>query len=350
MTNNSSYLNNPKIITMKKYIYSLILILSATTIALGQDFIYSNQNKIPGTMNPSFYGFEESTQIGVIYGTQRILGNGSDLRNSFAFGTTYFEDYSFSIAVDVNLLEVQPLGYTSTQANAHYIYRLNLTYDWVLNTALSIGYGNNRLDNSLIFEDQINVLTGNIAGVSIDPVNANNTVGYFDMGIGAHAHNSRNMFFGLNFKHINQPETSFNVGNSQKRELLISAQAGYEIDLNPYRRGAFSTNSYLFLYSSVAQQGKKLRADFYQEVILDNITFGINQNINSFNGASITTMGASASILLEQVEVGANYSFELASKQLTGIGYNYYEIFILFDLFKAPRYKGGNNSRFSNFY
>jgi UDP-2-acetamido-3-amino-2,3-dideoxy-glucuronate N-acetyltransferase len=39
--------------------------------------------------------------------------------------------------------------------------------------------------SSLVFEDQINVLTGYIAGVSRDPVNVDNRINYLDVGAGA---------------------------------------------------------------------------------------------------------------------------------------------------------------------
>lgn len=316
-----------------------------------QEYFYNNQNKLTGTINPSFYGFYETSQIGVIYGNESILNNDSNIENSFVYATNFFEDYNFSLAVDVNLFQINSLGYSATQVNFHYIYKTNFSYDWVLNSSISIGYGNNKLDfSSLVFEDQMNVLTGNITGLTIDPVNANNKVNYFDMGAGVHVHNSKDLFIGLNVKHINQPDTSFNSEASNKKDLFISLQSGYEIDINPYDRGALPSDSYLFLFGALSSQGSKSRGDFYEEIIVDNFSFGLNQHVNNYLGATVTTLGTSASIFLEQMEIGANYSFELGNKDLTGVSYNYFEIFILFDFYQYRKSRGGNNSRFDKFY
>jgi len=158
------------------------------------------------------------------------------------------------------------------------------------------------------------------------------------------------MFFGLNLKHLNQPNISLNDEADDNKELLISLQGAYEIDLNPFRRDFLPRNSFLFLYGSMTKQGVKSRFDFYQEAIFDDFSLGINQHVNNYEGASLTSFGASASIFLDQMEIGANYSFEISSKQLTGIPYNYFEIFISFDFFELRQRRRGNNSRFYSFY
>ncbi|MFK5959647.1 MAG: type IX secretion system membrane protein PorP/SprF [Lutibacter sp.] len=334
---------------MNKQLYFILLVF-CVNLMYGQEYFYNNQNKITGTLNPSFYGFTETSQLGVIYGNESILNGDSNIENSFAFGSAFFEDYNFSLALDVNLFQINALGYSTSQANVHYIYKTNLSYNWVLNTSLSIGYGNRKLDySSLVFEDQIDIFTGNIAGISIDPVNVNNKVNYFDLGAGAHIHNSRNLFFGLSLKHINQPNTSFNSEAKVKKDLFISFQTGYEYDLNPYNRGSLPSNSYLYLYGSFSNQGSKSRVDLYQEAIIENFSFGLNQHLNNYLGTNLTTMGASASIFLEQMEIGGNYSFELGNKNLTGVSYNYFQIFILFDFYQFRQFRRGNNSKFFNF-
>ena len=331
-------------------LFHFIILVFCVNLMYSQEYFYNNQNKITGTLNPSFYGFGETSQLGVIYGNESIVNGDSNIENSFAFGSAFFEDYNFSLALDVNLFQINALGYSASQVNAHYIYKTNLTYDWILNSSLSIGYGNNKLDYSdLVFEDQIDVLTGNISGISIDPVNVNNRVNYFDLGAGAHIHNSRNLFFGLNLKHINQPNTSFNSETKVAKDLFMSFQAGYEHDLNPYNRGVLPSNSYLFLFGSFSKQGAKSRVDLYQQAIIENFSLGLSQHLNNYLGASLTTIGTSASVYLDQMEIGANYSFELGNKNLTGVAYNYFEIFILFDFYQFRQFRRGNNSRFFNF-
>lgn len=331
---------------MKKNNRFLVLIVLITATVYGQDNIFKNQNKIIGSINPSFYGFGDTSKAGLIYSTEGFNQN-SKIENKFGFVNHFFDDNEFSLAIDANLMQISSLGYTSSQANLHYIYKATLSNDWVFNPSVSIGYGNSRLDfNSLVFEDQINVLTGTIAGISNDPINVSNTVNYLDVGAGASLHNSSNMFFGFNIKHINRPETSFNSEVSNKKDFFMSAQTGFEYDLNPYAQNMLPDYSYLFLYNSFSKQGAKTRFDLYQEAILGNVSFGLNQHFNNYEGFSISQLGASLSVFIEEIEFGVNYSLEMGGKKLTGTSYNTFEIYITFDFNPFKKNKGGNNSRF----
>lgn len=329
-----------------KYIY-IILVVIFYQNTFAQDFTMKNQNKIMGTLNPSFYGFGDSSKAGIIYSTEGY-NEGNKIENRFGFANHYFENSEFSLALDVNSTKITQLGFSTTQANLHYIYKAQLSYEWTFNPSISVGYGNSRLDySSLIFEDQINVLTGYIAGISRDPVNVDNKINYLDVGAAGVVHNNRNMFFGLSIKHINRPETSFNSEASNKKEMLMSFQSGYERDLNPYGQSAFlPENSYLYLYNSFTKQGARTRFDMYQEAILGNISFGINEHFNKYDGFSISQIGTSMSIFIEEIEVGANYSFDIGSKKIGGTTFNTFELYVTFDFNPFKKNRRGNNSRF----
>ena len=329
-----------------KYIYIFLVVVFCQN-AFAQDFTMKNQNKVMGTLNPSFYGFGDSSKAGIIYSTEGY-NEGSKIENRFGFANHYFENSEFSLALDVNSTKITQLGFSTTQANVHYIYKAQLSYEWTFNPSISVGYGNSRLDYSyLVFEDQINVLTGYIAGVSRDPVNIDNKINYMDIGAGAVVHNNRNMFFGLNLKHINSPETSFNSNASNKKDMFMSLQMGYEKDLNPYGQSAFlPENSYLYLFNSFSKQGTKTRFDLYQEAILGNISFGVNEHFNKYDGFSVSQIGTSMSVFIEEIEVGANYSFDIGSKKIGGTTYNTFELYVTFDFNPFKKNRRGNNSRF----
>lgn len=329
-----------------KYIY-IFLIIFFCQFTFGQDFALKNKDKIVGSINPSFYGFGDSSKAGVIYGTEGY-NEKNKIETRFGFANHFFENNDFSLALDVNSIKISELGFSDSQANLHYIYKAQLNYDWTFNPSLSVGYGNSRLDfSSLVFEDQINVLTGSIAGVSRDPVNVDNTINYLDIGAGGMIHNNRNMFFGFNIKHINQPETSFNSNTSNKKEMLLSFQSGFEKDLNAYGQSNFlPENSYLYLFNSFTKQGTKTRFDMYQEAILGNISFGINEHFNQYDGFSISQVGTSLSVFIEEIEIGANYSFDIGSMKSGGTTYNSFELYITFDFNPFKKNRRGNNSRF----
>jgi len=316
-----------------------------------QENINLNQNKLLGALNPSFYGFKEAPSIGVANTNQRISNEDSYIQNTFAFGSFYFEDYNFSVALDVNSFQISALGYKATQANVHYIHKTQLSYNWTMNASLSLGYGNNKLDfSSLIFGDQLDPFSGSITGFSIDPATANNNIMYFDTGVSAHAHNNENMFFGLSVKHLNKPNISLNNDSNDKKDIYISVQAGYEMDINPLGQSFLPEDSYLFFYSSFSKQASKSRISLYQEILLDNFSLGINQHLNSYKDSGLGAIGTSASVFFNQIEIGINYSFEIAIKNKTSIPYNHFEVYLVFDFSRnSERYSRGANSRFSSF-
>ena len=338
---------------MKKNNSFLLLILLVSTLAFSQDYIYKNQNMVMGSINPSFYGFGDSSKAGVIYSSEGFNQN-TKMDNRFAFANHYFDNNDFSLAVDVNSMQISSLGYATNSANLHYIYRTQLNEEWIFNPSVSVGFGSTKLDfNSLVFEDQLNVYTGSIVGISNDPININNNVNYFDVGAGVSFYNTSDYFannsdvlLGANIKHINRPETSFNSDESNIKDLFISLQTGIQFDINQYNQGCLPYYSYLFLYNTFSKQGAKSRIDLYQEAILGNIGFGLNQHFNNFDGFSVSQFGASLSVFIEEIEIGANYSVEMGGNKIAGATYNTFEIYITFDFNPFKKNRRGDNSRF----
>lgn len=328
-----------------KSLYLPLLIL-VYNFGFSQDNIIKNQNKIMGAQNPSFYAFGDSSKAGVLTGSEGFT-DASKIETKFAFVNHFFEQSNFSLALDVKTIDVKSLGYSISTTNLHYIYRTQFNYRWTFNPSVSIGYGSSSLNyNNLIFEDQINLLNGSIAGVTIDPVNIDGQINYFDWAAGFSIHNNENLFFGFNAKHINTPDTSFNSSSKNKKDLLLSLQMGYEYDLNPYGRGILPSFSYLFLYNSFSMQGEKSRIGLFQEVILGNISVGLNQYFNNYEGFTISQLGASLSLFVQQIELGVNYSIDMISPGPTGTDFNSFELYITFDFNPDNKNKRGNNSRF----
>ena len=330
----------------------LLLILLISTTVFSQDYIYKNQNVVMGSMNPSFYGFGDSSKAGIIYSTEGFNQN-TKLDNKFAYLNHFFENYDFSLALDVSSQQISSLGYSITSTNLHYIYKTKLNEQWVFNPSVSAGYGNTKLDyNSLIFEDQLNALTGSIAGVSNDPIKINNNVNFLDVGAGVSFYNTGDVFnndshvmIGANIKHINRPETSFNTNASNVKDLFISFQTGVQYDINKYDQGFLPYYSYLFFYNTFSKQGSKSRVDLYQEAILGNVGFGLNQHFNNYGGFTVSQFGTSLNIYIEEIQIGANYSFEMGRK-IGGTPYNTFEMYIIFDFNPLKKNRRGDNSKF----
>lgn len=331
-----------------KSLYICLAILGYN-FGFSQDNMIKNQNKIMGAQNPSFYAFGDSSKAGVLTGFEGFT-DASKIETKFGFVNHFFEQSNFSLALDVKTVDVNSLGYSVSSANLHYIYRTQFNYKWTFNPSVSIGYGSSSLNyDNLIFEDQINVLTGSIAGVTIDPVNVDGEINYFDLAAGFSLHNNENLFFGLNAKHMNTPDTSFNSTAKNKKELSLSLQAGYEHDLNPYDQGILPSYSYLFLYNSITMQGAKSRIDLFQELILGNISIGLNQHVNNYEGITISQFGTSLSLFVQQIELGVNYSIDMGSTGPVGTDFNSFELYITFDFNPDNKNKRGDNSRFYGF-
>ena len=171
-------------------------------------------------------------------------------------------------------------------------------------------------------------------------------INFLDIGAGASINNKKNLFFGLNVKHINRPETSFNGNASNIKDLFLSVQSGIELDINKYDQGLLPYYSYLYLNNSFSKQGSKTRFDLYQEAILGNVGFGLNQHFNNFNGFTVSQFGTSLSVFIEEIEIGANYSFEIGKNKFTGTPYNTFEMYLIFDFNPFKKNRRGDNSRF----
>ena len=95
-----------------------------------------------------------------------------------------------------------------------------------------------------------------------------------------------------------------------------------------------------------AKQGAKTRIDLYQEAILGNVSFGLNEHFNKYDGFTISQLGTSFSVFIEEIEVGANYSFDIGTKKIASTTYNTFELYVTFDFNPFKKNRRGNNSRF----
>ena len=96
-------------------------------------------------------------------------------------------------------------------------------------------------------------------------------------------------------------------------------------------------------------QGAKSRVDLFQEVILGNISIGLNQHVNNYEGITISQFGTSLSLFVQQIELGVNYSIDMGSTGPVGTDFNSFELYITFDFNPDNKNKRGDNSRFYGF-
>lgn len=269
------------------------------------------------------------------------------LEHRYAFASTNFEQNSFSLGVDFFNTKLKNAGYSNTQASVSYVYQLELSSGWYLNSAITAGFSSSNYNfNELVFQDQINLFTTQINTVTIDPLADNAKISYFDVGASFNIHNDENMFFGLSFKHLNTPKNTVEEDAKYKLDMFVSAQVGYEFDINRYGQSVLPTHSYLYLFGAISKQGNKSRLDFYQELNLATFAVGTSQHFNYLEDINVHEFGINSTMHLEFFDFGVSYKLPF------GTGSEYFvnksiSAFLIFDL---DPFRSGRRGDFSLFY
>lgn len=293
-------------------LYIGFLLLSIQAL-VAQEYVL-NQSQNLHMLNPSYYGFNNLTKAGVLY-NNISYDSDENIDTKIAFGSINFENLNFSLGVDVNSFKVNSYGLEINQINLSYVYKINLNYETYILPAAYIGIATQSLEGSkLIFEDQINLISGFIAAKSDDPLSTIDfTSNYFDIGASVLVYNER-FLAGLSLKHLNQPDISYS-NESIKKSLLISLQGAYEFNINYYERNFLPRYSYLMLYFSASSAGKLLKAYASQELQLSNFSFGFHQQLSSFEELSFLNAGVNAGINAGNINFNVSYSFPMSQDQ-----------------------------------
>jgi len=331
---------------LRTYLFFSLLAFACSIRSLAQDRFIHNMSNIPHFANASYFGFKDPTKIGIV--SEFASAQSSQVsQHQYAFATTYFEDYNFQLGLEYMSTKLENSAYNSSLAKLSYIYKLELDNNWNFYPGISAGFAGYHFDfNSLVFSDQIDILTGQVNTQTSDPISATDNMGFVDFGASFMAHNNYNTSFGLSLSHINQPKISSELSEQVfNMDMLISGQFAYEMNLNKYQQGRLPNYSYLYFYNVVSKQGPNTRLDLYQDLTLANLVLGVNQHLTSLNGIDLFQVGVSAGIKLESLDIGFNYSIPTGKGQLSTP--NAFEIFVSFDL--SP-YRLRNRKDFSRFY
>jgi type IX secretion system PorP/SprF family membrane protein len=293
--------------------YIGFLLISLQTV-FAQEYVL-NQFQNLQMLNPSYYGFNNLTKAGVLYNSMSY-DTDENIDTKVAFGSINFENLNFSLGLDVNSFKINSYGLEINQINLAYVYKINLNYETYILPAAYIGIAAQSLESSkLIFEDQINLISGFIASQSDDPLaNIDHNSNYFDMGASVLIYNEKFMA-GLSLKHLNQPDISYN-NESIKKGMMISVQGAYEFNINYYERNFLPRYSYLLLYFSASSSGKLLKAYASQELQLSNFTIGIHQQLSSLESFSFMNAGINAGVNAGNINFNVSYSFPMSQDQV----------------------------------
>ena len=313
-----------------------------TQFAFAQEDFFINKSRFMQKTNPSFFGFNSLNKVGVLYNT--ISVNTSDKQdNKYAFGALSFEGQNFSLGLDLNSFKFQSTGFNVNNGGLTFVYKVQLTNDIYFLPAIKLGYASSSVAvDNLIFEDQINAVTGFINTETIDPLAPQiSSVNYLDLGTSFIIHNEV-FIAGLSLRNLNQPNASFNKESAEKLPISIAVQGGYEFDLNAYRQGLLPEFSFLYLYGAVTKFGNSLLVSLSQEAQLGSFSLGISQQASKLNTFSLTSIGLSVGASVENFDFGLQYNIPI--KQINQVfAPSVFELYVAFDF---SIYRRNNRGRY----
>lgn len=294
--------------------------------------------------NPSYFGFNNLNKIGVLYNSIEI-GQNNVMETQYAFAALSFEELNFSLGIELNSFTIEKSGLALNDFLFTYAYHLRVTNNTYLLPSVRLGIANSQLDTqNVIFEDQLNSVTGFINSESIDPLSdLQGATRYFHMAASFLVHNEEYLI-GVSFQNLNQPNASFNKEVS--RELPISYQlvGGYEWSLNPYDNNFWPASSYLFFFSSLDFFNQNLYATTAQEVLIGPLTFGVSQRISRTpSRIALNNLGFSFRIALENFDFGLFYQLPLQNTLIHAP--KIFEVQLTFNFSKFRRNNKGNYKR-----
>lgn len=332
---------------IKRKIFIYIAICVGTVqFSFGQDQFIDNLDKMTNFVNPSFYGFKNSTKIGLInsFPGKTFI---NALEYSYAYGNGTFDDYNFALGIDVFNSRMKNSGYNNTELALTYVYRLQMNNYWFFHPGITVGYSSASYNyDKLIFQDQINIFSDQIDLATIDPLAAQSKTNYLDIGVSLLFHNDENFLAGLALSHVNRPDNSIDEGTDHKLDMLISAQVGYEFDLNPYNQNSLSKESYLYLFLNASSQASSFRLDFHQQANFSSFGIGISEHLNYLDEVGMHEIGFNGDFHLSFFDIGLTFKMPV-SKQSKYIVNNSFALYLIFDLDPFRSRRRGN---FSVFY
>ena len=335
----------------KKVIFVFILFL--VNFSFSQEMIYTTQSKLMHITNPSFFGLNSWNRSGLLYSTTEINPNETQ-NNKFFFGSYSFDLQNFSLGVQFNNFTAPNIGYKKNDLNLSYIYKVEFGNDvWFL-PSINVGFSSKNLNPaSLVFEDQINSITGYVNQESIDPLAdfffAKN---YTNLGASFILH-SADFLLGLSFENLNQPNIADNDDVEFLIPITIGFQAAYEFNLNPYDRRFLPRYSYLYSYASVRRSNESMNVYTSQEFQLGEFSIGANQQFGIFDSFSFLNVGLNVGLSYENFDFGVSYAFALQSSATT---YRYaptiFDLYLSFDFSPFLRNRRGQYKRLQvdNYY
>ena len=327
---------------MKIHIYKIIVFVFFVTNSYSQDPIFTQFFMVPETLNAGFTGAKASTNAGIIHRTQ-WPGIDFSINTQYAYINNWFEEINSGLGISILNHKETKTRYNFTQANINYCYAIQLNDDWYFRPSITLGFGTKDFGfNNLLLEDQVNIYQGIINTTSIDPIQLNDQINFFDFST-AFLISNENSWFGLSLRHLNKPKISLEFQGNNSLDLFLSAHGAYQIPLNGYYRDYEEEG--LYILGNFMMQGPYNRLDFGTQYVLDKFSFAVLAATNPIKASPqshfLTSINANVGFKWEGWKFGYSYDFNMSKIGPTG---GVYELYISFDFgntkscFGCPKY------------
>jgi type IX secretion system PorP/SprF family membrane protein len=304
---------------MKLKLFFLIIFFCLISNIKAQDPIFTQYFLMPQTINPSFTSFIETTQIGIIHRTQWPSLDLS-VDTQYAFVNTWFDEVNSGVGVNFLRQHENQTGYTFSQINASYSYKVKISNKWYFRPGIEIGRGWKNFEfQGLLLEDQINIQNNTINPTSIDALFLNNdNIGFWDVSAGLLFY-AKNTWIGVSAKHLNRPNISLTLNGNQELETFFSINGGYEFEIYG---DLLPPKSRLMVTGNFMQQGRFNRFDFGTSLSMNNFFIGstmvTNPAMNNTNSHLLTSINGIVGLQYEHLRFGISYDFNTSSIGRTG--------------------------------
>jgi hypothetical protein len=299
-----------------------------------QDNFFENKFTLH-RINPSMHGLNLNSRVGLQYSALNYR-NGLNAEHNHLFGNYAFEKQNFTIALEANSFKMSALGLNENEVKISYVYDLKVGIDSYLLGGINFGWKSLGIEPKLlIFGDQLNIDSGILTETN-DPlagIELNNN--YFDIGASALFYNNK-FLVGFHATHLNKPYITFDKESKIKQNIKYTLISLVELDLNPRKvmYSFFPKDTYFLGGLQLINQGSFRRMVFSEELIMSKISLGAYQSILNNGNYKATEFGVFSSIMLNNITLNFNYSFQLEDSNYNipgvfriGINYNFYKFY-----------------------
>ncbi len=302
----------------------VMILISASRKACGQDALFSQFYANPLYLNPAFTGATQCSRLLFNYRNQPFPDFGTFSNYSFS-ADTYIDRLSGGLGV--NLLHDQQAGLLSqTQAGLFYAWHSGLSGQWRISLGIQASYMNYRLrSENLIFPDQYNPggtsfsTSGETFAGTMNSHNVDFSSGFLIY--------TEQFYAGAAVHHLGEPP--IDIFNEQRLPMKYTLMMGY--DYVPYDRTRASGSRFSLSPNVIMQsQSGFLRINYGMYARLEQLTAGAWFRHNLQHPNTLIFM-----VGLEQVNYAIGYSYDYSLSGFSAAGGGAHELGVLLN-FNCP--------------